>query len=132
MSIRTPYPGKYESTESWLSRCDAVERRQKQEDAARWAGSPHGEGLTQKQKQKLAKAESKLLAGWFYTVTNDNKQIELFDADGNSAAIATKDSTFVAGGIDAGSYTGAYGALVLNRACSAVWGKQPNWYGVFT
>lgn len=122
--MKTPYPGRYESHESWMSRCDAAERQQRAENEERYNSAPNGRGLTEKQKAKLAKVEAKLPEGWSYWVTNDNRQIGLFAGNSSTDAFATKEGKFISGM----SSVGAIGALLINRACAAVWGQQPVWW----
>jgi len=119
-----PYPGKNESHDSWMRRCDDWDRNRKNEQESRWAGETDGKGLTPKQAAKLAKVEAKLPEGWSYTVTNDNHQVALHSPSESYVALATRDGKSLTGQTN----IGAKGALLINRACAAVFGKQPCWY----
>ena len=128
----TPYPKWNESHESWIRRCDDYERERRQEQEGRWASSPNGRGLTDKQAAKLAKVQAKLPQGWKYTVTNDNQQICLAIPLDSSAGCATKMGKRIDAGVSGKGECGAVLALLLNRATAAVWGWQASWYECFS
>ncbi len=128
---RVPYPKKHESFDSWDERCKEVEYREQQERQDHYNSSPDGEGLTDKQKAKLKKAEAKLPDGWVYWITNDNHVLGLRDTE-QDKALATKEGGYIRAQVYTNGAEAAWLALLLNRACAAVWGKQPSWYEAFT
>lgn len=127
--MKTPYPGRFESHESWMRRCDEAERQQKADNDNRWAGSPDSRGLTDKQAAKLAKVQAKLPEGWHYWVTNDNQQIGLRSPESNGdLALATKEGKYISAQVYQEGVEGAKMAILINRASAAVWGKQASWF----
>ena len=114
-----PYPGKYESFESWDDRCKAAVREQDERNAQHESPT-----FTASQQARFDEAERRLPAGFEYAVIGGRGPVSMVELyrDGKGVGLVHLEL----GHLRAQCYTGndaPLELLLLNRVAAALWHK---------